>query len=160
MKHQNKPYYCGPASVQNALLALGTKVSQDRLAYIMGTTEADGTDEDGIKRGILFMDRDVDEFATDHDMAAYGWVWNNAMLGRPTVLCADQWGHWIAVIGLLGKRLVLFDPARYRHNTDRLGTFTLPKDRLLRRWKAAHRVAGKQPAYYGVALGEKSHASP
>jgi hypothetical protein len=50
----------------------------------------------------------------------------------------------------------LFDPARYRHNTDRLGSFTLPRDRFLKRWKAAHRVARSEPAYYGIAVGERT----
>jgi predicted double-glycine peptidase len=158
MRYQTRDYYCGPAAVQNAMFALGLKFSQDQLALLGGTSEADGTDEDGIKRMVLGIGREVDEFATDTDLAAFGWVWNNAVLGRPTVLCMDQWGHWVTVIGTLGKRVIMFDPARYRHNTDRLGTYNLPKDRFLRRWKAAHRTAGAKPAYYGIAIGDKLEA--
>lgn len=158
MRYQKNSHGCGPAAVQNALFGLGIKVSQDSLAAVGGTTEADGTDAEGIKRMVLSVGRDLDEYATDSDFSAFAWVWHNTLVGRPTVLCVDQWLHWVCVVGLLGKRLVLFDPARYRHNTDRLGTFTLPRDRLLRRWKAAHRTARNEPAYYGVAIGDKQRA--
>jgi predicted double-glycine peptidase len=153
VRYQKTPYHCGPASVQNALAVLGTKASQDRLALAAGTTEEHGTDEEGIKRAIAAAGRTYDEHATDVDSLAYGWLWYSLVVGRPVVLCVDRWAHWVCAVGVLGKRVVLFDPARYRHNTDRLGTFALPKEKLLKRWKAAHRVARSEPAYFGIAIG-------
>jgi predicted double-glycine peptidase len=153
LRYQKTEYHCGPAAVQNALAVIGIKVSQDRLAAAAGTTEEHGTDQEGIKRAIISAGRSFDEHATDTERVAHGWLWYSLMVGRPVVLCVDRWAHWVVAVGVLGKRAVLFDPARYRHNTDRLGTFTLPKDRLLKRWKAAHRVAGSEPAYYGIAVG-------
>lgn len=155
MRYQKTEFYCGPASVQNALFVLGRKVSQDRLAAAGGTTEEHGTDEDGIKRMALWAGCELDEFGTEADGLAADWVYGSLTAGRPVVLCVDRWSHWVVAIGILGDRVVLFDPARYRHNTDRLGTFTLPMRKLLKRWRAAHRVARNQPAFYGVAIGGK-----
>lgn len=156
MRYQKTPYFCGPAAVQNGLFMLGAKVSQDRLALAGGTTELDGTNEEGIKRMLLSQGRGYDEIARDDDRLAWGALYGALLMGRPVVLCMDQWSHWVVAIGILGQRVVLFDPARYRHNTDRLGTFTLPRDRLLKRWKAGHRMARDQPAYYGIVIGDRS----
>lgn len=156
MKYQKTEYNCGPAAVQNALALLGERVSQDRLAAAAGTTEEAGTDEHGIKQAIIAAGRTYDEHATDLDGLAFGWLWYSLLVGRPVVLCVDRWSHWVVAVGVLGRRIVLFDPARYRHNTDRLGTFSLPKDRFLKRWKAAHRVARSEPAFYGIAVGERT----
>ncbi len=157
MRYQTKEWYCGPAAVQSCLAILGERISQDTLAAAGGTTEEHGTDEDGVKRMVLSLGRGCDQFESDTAAAAYGWLWLNCSLGRPAVLCVDQWSHWVAAIGLIGSRIVLFDPARYRQNTDRLGTFSLPRDRLLRRWLAAHRVARTQPAYCGIAIGDRQY---
>jgi ABC-type bacteriocin/lantibiotic exporter with double-glycine peptidase domain len=153
VKYQRTEYYCGPASVQGALAILGVKYSQDALARCAGTSEAHGTDEDGIKRMMFHAGRVPDELATDSELVAFGWLWHSLLYGRPVVLCVDRWQHWVVAVGLIGKRVVLFDPARYRHNTARLGTFSLPRGKLLKRWFAARRVRRNQPAYYGVNLG-------
>lgn len=156
MRYQRTDWHCGPAAVQNALAALGTKTSQDTLAQVGGTTAEHGTDEDGIKRMVLSTGRGLDEWASNVDSASYGWLWHALLLGRPVVLCIDRWSHWVVAIGICGKRIVLFDPAKYRHNTDRLGTFTLPRGKLLKRWRAAHRVARNEPALYGIAIGDRA----
>lgn len=153
MNYQRKDYYCGPASLQNAMLALGKRQSQDRIAAIAGTTEAEGTDEHGLQRAVLWAGLTLDEGQFDSELAAHGWVWSSLTMGRPVLLCVDRWGHWITAIGVLGKRVVLFDPARYAHNKARNGVFTLPRAKFLKRWAAAKRVRGKGPVYYGLAVG-------
>ena len=153
IKFQLKDYYCGPASLQNALLALGRRQSQDRIATIAGTTEADGTDENGILRTALWAGLAPDQGRFDAGLAAHGWVWSSLTMGRPVLLCVDRWQHWVTAVGVLGQRVVLFDPARYPHNKARNGVFTLPRAKLLKRWAAARSVRGKGPVYYGIALG-------
>jgi hypothetical protein len=157
VRYQKTSWFCAPASVQNALFVMGRKVSQDRLALAGGTTEEDGTDEEGVKRMVLWAGFSPDEHATDTASEATAWLRSSLVAGgRPVVLCVDRWGHWVVAIGVLGlDRVVLFDPARYRHNTDRLGTYTLPYNKLLKRWRAAHRVARSEPAYYGIGIGGK-----
>ena len=30
--------------------------------------------------------------------------------GRPVLLCVDQWDHWVAAVGNLGGKVLIFDP--------------------------------------------------
>jgi predicted double-glycine peptidase len=153
VRYQQNEYSCGPASVQNALIVLGERPSQAKLALIAGTTEADGTDEDGVVRAILAAGYQADVVATSDPRKAWAHLVYSLMVGRPLVLCTARWGHWICAVGTCGKRIIVADPARLPNLMRENGIVVMNRDRLLKLWAAARRVRGKGPKYYGVAVG-------
>lgn len=153
MNFQKNESYCGPASVRNALQIYRDRISQKKLADLGGTTK-DGSDEEDIKRMILGAGYEVDEFSTDLRTAAWGWAWNSLLMGRPVVLCVDRWEHWVSLVGLVGKNVLLFDPANNRWNVNRNGLQVVYRDTLTRRWEAAKRVRGNQDRFYGIGIGK------
>lgn len=153
MVYQKNEHYCGPAAMSNALAALGQRHSQDKLGELAGTTEAYGTDDEGIKRALLALDYRVDEFHTDLQVAAWGWIRESLQAGRPVVLCVDHWSHWVTIIGYTGDRVLLADPSRMAWNTRNNGIHSMRREDLMHRWEAARNTRGKQARFYGVAVG-------
>lgn len=152
MLYQLDGSHCGPAALHNAYLTLGTRHSQRRLGQLAGTTDDEGTTEHGLQRAILATGGTFDEFTTDSQLSAYGWLWHSLTVGRPVLLCTERWGHWVTAVGICGKRPLLFDPARYPYNLERNGLLVVGRDKLLKKWRAERRVRGNLPAYYGLAV--------
>jgi ABC-type bacteriocin/lantibiotic exporter with double-glycine peptidase domain len=157
MKYQQKPHYCGPASIQNALLAMGQRVGQDKIARLCGTS-ADGTDDHEIIAGLKALNLNYVELKTD--------IWNEArnfldlhvgQLGNPVILCIERWLHWVCVIGGLGPqskmRYVVYDSARFDYNKINNGVNMWGWKKLRNEWTAGHRVDVEHTgAYYGIAV--------
>ena len=153
MRYQSTPFNCGPAALQNALKVMGKHITQSRLAELAGTTEAEGTDEEGLKRAALATGVGVDEISCAEPRVAFARVYGALLVGRPVLLCVDRWSHWVTAIGVAGTRVLVAEPGGYPYAVRENGLLVLERDRLLRRWRAAHRVSRKSPAYYGLALG-------
>ena len=153
MRYQTTDYNCGPAALQNALKALRHHVTQDKLAELAGTTP-DGTDDEGLKRAVVALGFGVDEISCVEPRVAFARLYGSLLVGRPVVLCVDRWSHWVTAIGVCGTRVLLAEPGRYPYSLRENGLQVLNKDRLCKRWRAAHRVTGAGgPRYYGLAVG-------
>ncbi len=75
------------------------------------------------------------------------------LLGAPVLLCVDNWGHWVTVVGSLGRdQVLIFDPGNYEYNTRRGGIRAWQQRPLLRRWRAARKDAAGGPRYYGLLI--------
>lgn len=153
MNYQSKEYYCGPAAIQNALEVHNVRVAQEKLALEGATTEEHGTPEEGMKRIILSEGFEPDEYSTDLSVSAWGWLWNSLLMGRPVVLCVDRWEHWVTAIGICGKKILVFDPARTEYNKRRNGVRSVSREKLMHRWEAAKRVRGSLDRFYGIGIG-------
>lgn len=153
MKYQTTPYNCGPAALQNAMKVLKHNVSQQKIAELAGTTESEGTDEHGIIRAAVALGHGVDEVNERDASKAFGRVYGALLCGRPVVLCVDRWSHWVTLAGVCGTSIILVEPGGYAYSTRENGIGIYNKDRLLRRWRAARRVAGRGPRYFGLAIG-------
>lgn len=154
MRYQQNEYYCGPAALQNALRVLKHSVSQERIADLAGTTQAEGTDEEGLKRAALAVGAELDEFGYNEPAKAWGHLAYNLMVGRPTLLCVDRWTHWVTAIGLCGSVIILAEPARVGYSARENGILVVHRERFLRRWRAGrtkHRGLD-EPRYYGIGV--------
>lgn len=152
MRYQENEFYCGPAVVAAAARALGKPVGQQAVAKLAGTTE-EGTDEEGIKRALLARGFVPDVLSVSTQLAARNWLNVRLKLGYPVIIALgrQRWEHWTVLVGMLGTRYVLFDPARfeYRVNT---GITVYSWASLCRLWYASKRVRGNEPAYYAIAV--------
>lgn len=150
MNYQARPYYCGPASLQNALALYGVDASQKKLAELAGTTSEAGTDEFGMMRAIDAMGfRHIEIRENKPQLALYA-----IDLRWPVILCIDSWTHWSLVIPGRG-RYILVDPANVarsraaKHSPAKVVTERM----LLRRWAASiSDLEPGYPRYYGIGL--------
>ena len=147
MHKQRKDSWCGPASVQNALEALGHRVSQKTAADYLGTTEQ-GSSEYDIIEGLRDMGYDPQAFNDDSKARARHWLTWELTCGRPVLLSTQDWGHWITVVTPpLSRRFGIVDPEE--------GVIRLVHWKTLERaWRAAARVqTGPQDrTYYAIAI--------
>jgi ABC-type bacteriocin/lantibiotic exporter with double-glycine peptidase domain len=153
MRYQPKDSgLCGPVALQNALLALGKRASLKRLIALSNASDSRGTSQHGIIRAGRALGLEVEEFSWDKDREARQWLLSNATLGIPTILCVDNWEHWIAVAGHCGPRVWLFDSTNEPENTRENGAWCLTPAEVTRRWKAAKGTAGDSPRFYGISI--------
>lgn len=149
MRYQMRAWSCGPASLVNACRALGFRVAEGRIRALAGTTE-DGTEEDGL----ISAARELRLTATPHhgadQAAAWAFVRSNVMDGRPCLICIDQWNHWVTVIGIVGDRVLVFDPAETKKNQSESGVHALSRTDLLKRW----RHKSEDEPFYAIAIGK------
>ena len=170
MRFQSNGYHCGPASVQNALLAKGCRISQRRLANAAGVEskcpkcQADMGDdwepyacEHGIRKAIRYAG--YHDRVMELHKAREAWIVlrDSLQAGHPIVACVDRFEHWVCVFGLLGERVLIFDCARYGYNLKNNGVHSVSRQRFLKRWRAARKDLDEYSLapFYGIAVGPK-----
>lgn len=141
MKIQRKPFWCGPASIANALEVLGVKTTQGEVAKRCHVDAASGCSEEEIKRGLLSYGVEVDETALHDPTLADLWLWRQVTHYGPAILCVDSWEHWVAVIGSCRDRYAVFDPSLGA------GLKIYRRDGLLTRWRT-------EKSYYSIGVSE------
>ena len=148
MRLQQKDWSCGPAALVNAVQALGKHVSERRVRKLAGTTEG-GTDEHGLMAAARSLGFSASPSSSADAAAAWALVRSNVLGGRPSILCIDGWGHWVTAVGIVGERVIVFDPTETVRNVQENGTHSFSRRELLRRWR--HRT--EEEPFYAVAIG-------
>ena len=110
MRYQNTNFNCGPAALANALEVYGKKVTQEAIAAIAKTT-TEGTDEAGLIRATKKNGFVPYKIRMKIGSVAFNDLWIQLGLGRPVILCVDKWTHWVAAVGLVGRKVIISDPA-------------------------------------------------
>lgn len=142
MRAQRKGYWCGIASIANALEVLGIRRTQREIAKLCDVTPEAGTDETEMKRAILANGLGVDEWHDRDPAQSELWVRHCVANGWPPILCVDMDEHWCTIIGLCGEKYLLFDPSR---NT---GVEVHTVSSLLERWINSDGI------YYGLGVSK------
>lgn len=142
MRAQRKGYWCGIASIANALEVLGIRRTQREIAKLCDVNEAAGTDETEMKRALLANGVGVDEVHTDSNASAINWLYQHLYGTGPLILCVDNDEHWVTVVGVCVNRFVVFDPAR---NT---GVEVHDRESLSARWVNSDGI------YYGIGVSK------
>lgn len=148
VRYQEHPWSCGPSALVNAARALGKRISEKRVRSLAGCTEA-GTDESGL----IHAARGLGLTATPHHSAdsatAWAFVRSNVLEGRPCLICVDSWGHWVTVVGIVGDRVIVADPANTKVNKAENGVELFTRPQLLKRW----RCPNEAEPFYALAVG-------
>lgn len=145
MRFQSNRSSCGPAALHNALSAIGITRTEDELIALTGQTP-DGTSPRGLVKAIKAITSPEapllgTPFSTKDDEAAkVGLWWNVGNLGRPVILCVDQFEHWVVCVGYLGRRFQVVDSA------DNRLLISYSEGELLRRWSAPN------GGFYGIIV--------
>lgn len=145
MRYQSNRASCGPASLHNALAALGITRTEDELIALCKQT-ADGTSSTNLRRAIAAISTEKAQLYGDAirwpniELAWVGLWYIVANRGRPVILCVDSFGHWVACVGYLGGRFMVVDSAE-------IGlVLYYTKEELDARWE------GPKGGYHGIVV--------
>jgi hypothetical protein len=106
---QPNDFTCGPYALKHALTVLGVLADPLNLAKLAKTHWWSGTDEVRLARAARAHDCDMPLVeATDAREARKNLVRALAQ-GYPTLLCVDEWEHWITVVHHAGGKFVILD---------------------------------------------------
>jgi ABC-type bacteriocin/lantibiotic exporter with double-glycine peptidase domain len=134
----------------NAASALGVYLTRRKIAKYSGTT-LDGTSEHGIKNALHNLDFKIKELSGIGD---YGLFLRKIDLSlkknRPIILCVDKNVHWVAIVGTIGQKYIVFDSSYEKKNKKLNGVHILSDEELIKR--AIHNTA-----YYGIIVMEKKN---
>jgi ABC-type bacteriocin/lantibiotic exporter with double-glycine peptidase domain len=130
---QSGPHDCGAAAVVNALLALGTRVTAARVRRDAGTTVENGTTEHGIKQALERAGAKFQEISTGLDNA-YALLHGHLTAGGSAIVLTEQGGHWETAVGVLGDRILFFNPDKTPENRAESGIHVISGRQLRRYW--------------------------
>lgn len=107
---QSNKWQCGPFALKHALAILGRFVDEDALTRAAKTTR-DGTDERMLRRAAEHSDCDLIEIRKFDEDSAFRALTAALAKGRPCLICINQWGHWVTIVGFdtRTERFVVID---------------------------------------------------
>src|SRR5690349_22488064 len=110
MRYQSRKSSCGPASLANALEAIGITRTEDELSTL-SKQDATGTSSINLRKAAEAVGVDTVVIAEQRTETA-GWALNSYVSsGSPGLLIVDNDDHWVAVVGRLGGMFIVADPA-------------------------------------------------
>ena len=150
MELQQRSYSCGPAALRAALYVLGhINIQEKTLRTLASTTPEDGTNEEGMRVAAEHYNVKVKELHTASIREARQWLRKNLAKERPVILCGSNWSHWVAAVGVLGKKVLVFDPARGKNRRKKYSGLRLyTEDELATYWCCQ----GEEFPYYALVL--------
>lgn len=158
---KQQPSHCGPCGLSACLFMLGVDVSQRDVAWAAGKPFSifiHGLDEDelslaatkyGVASGHLLARRQADgsHFAKD--------LRRHLTEKGPALLLVKNLGHWVAVVGLLGGKFIVYDPmaeSSFRHwGTKRL---------LEEGWNRSDDKHEEPDQYFAIKLWRRDGGAP
>lgn len=143
---QPNTWQCGPFALKHALAILGKFIDEKSLSRKARTTRG-GTDERMLSRAAKAVKTKLVEFRRSNDEAAYRALKKNLEKGLPCLICINQWGHWVTIVGFNEReqRFVVLDSEK--DPVVRLPSWT----ELKRRWAYVEYLkSGERKEYYDL----------
>jgi ABC-type bacteriocin/lantibiotic exporter with double-glycine peptidase domain len=145
---QSDKFSCGAFAIANALEAIGHCVDTRAVAELALTHPVRGTSERGVRRALdLLGYRTYPISAVGPGAATQAAIALRGALaiGHPVLLVVDRGEHWVAAVGILGRRFLVVDSSasalvRVVDSVD------------LTRWWRDRDARTRRQVYYGVAL--------
>lgn len=109
---QPNKWQCGPFALKHALIMLGEFVNEKEVSEIAGTTWWDGTDEIQLGRAARAYDCQIKLVREKNALRAKHKLLLTLKRGYPSLLCVDDWGHWITVVGAEKGRFIYLDSSK------------------------------------------------
>jgi hypothetical protein len=106
---QPNDYTCGPFALKHALVALGRLADETQISEVAHPHWWAGTDEVKLARAARHFDCDLPLIRRTDAERACGSLTRFADQSLPVLLCVDDWGHWITVVGHENGRFVVLD---------------------------------------------------
>jgi len=142
---QETRFSCGPASVRNALLALGFVYSERRIREIAGSDLNKGTSEKKLKKTLRHFGFKFKEFDNKTAGAFKQRIIYNLKKGNKLIILTDHEDHWISAVEYENKYITAIDPEQKR-----VKTMLTPKE--LSNWCLNFNKRTKETYYYGIII--------
>lgn len=149
MRYQKTCYSCGAAAVVNALKCFGRNVAERIVRPLAGTTEEDGTGEDGIVEALGSLGYSSKIFSSDKKKESLSNLRKELDEGNPVIIVVDKDTHWVTVVGRIGKKFLIFDSTRTQVNIKENGIVILGEREIFNRW-----TQGEQ-GFFGIVVKKK-----
>lgn len=121
-----------------------------RVGGMAGCTAQNGTPPERIIETIRELEFGATKFETKESRAAWEWIVGSLESERPVVILTQDWGHYEAVVGLLGKRVIVVDSNNTVANKSENGTHVYSRREFMKKW-----VHSKEGVYFGIAVSRK-----
>lgn len=107
---QSNRWQCGPFALKHALAIVGYFVDEESLTRAAKTTK-EGTDEKMLRRAAERFSCNLVEVRRKDEDAAFRALKKALSDGRPCMICINQWGHWVTIVGfdVRQERFVVID---------------------------------------------------
>lgn len=109
---QPNKWQCGPFALKHALIMLGRFVNEKDLSAIAGSTWWSGTDEIQLGKAAKKYECEMKVVRRNNSLHAKRELLLTLKRGRPALLCVDNWGHWITVVGAEKERFIYLDSSK------------------------------------------------
>ena len=109
---QPNKWQCGPFALKHALIMLGTIVDEKRLSRIAGSHWWAGTDDIKLVRAAKAYDSEMRFVRRTSGLRAQRELLLALKRGYPCLLCVDNWGHWITVVGAERGMFISLDSSK------------------------------------------------
>lgn len=134
----------------NALRALGRRITERSAITLANTSPALGTSSEGILGAFRALGYDASSVDLKLRKDAWAWVTRNLNVGKPIILCVDDWQHWVTAIGMVGDRVILVDSTNTKINKSENGIWVLSKREFMTKWRHS-----RKGVYSGIVIGRK-----
>ncbi len=109
---QPNKWTCGPFALKHALVMLGVFVDEREVSRIAGTHWWTGTDEIKLARAAKAYECELQYGRRKSPDRAKRELLQHLKKGYPTLLCVDEWSHWITVVNTERGKFVVLDSQR------------------------------------------------
>lgn len=106
---QPNKWQCGPFALKHALIMLGRIVNEKDVSRIAGTHWWAGTDEIKLARAAKTYDCELRMIRRKNALRAKRELLLALKRGHPSILCVDNWNHWITVVGAERGKFISID---------------------------------------------------
>lgn len=132
---------CGSASICNALETLGDHAYEE-VVFSLAKGGWDGIGEKGLMEALETLGYRSEAVGYRVRARALSGLRARVRRGWPVIACVDDWSHWSTVVGMIGDRFLLADPADARL------VISLDDEGMAKRWRSD---SGRVP-FYGIAV--------
>jgi hypothetical protein len=106
---QPNKWQCGPFALKYALIMLGEIVDEKNVARVAGTHWWAGTDEIKLARAAKAYDCEMKIIRRTNPLQARRDLLRALKRGHPSLLCVDNWSHWLTVVGAEKGKIITID---------------------------------------------------
>lgn len=110
MRYQSRKSSCGPASLANALEAVGIERTEDELAAL-SKQDAQGTSPVNLRKAAEAVGVETVNVSEQRREVARWCLEYHLHNGHPGLIIVDNDDHWVAVIGHLNGTYIVADTA-------------------------------------------------
>ncbi len=103
---QPNKWQCGPFALKYALIMLGKIVDEKEVSRIARSHWHAGTDEVKMRRAARAYQCDLKIIRRTNSLRAKRELLKALKAGHPSLLCIDNWDHWITVVGAEKGKIV------------------------------------------------------